>query len=426
MAPRRHGLASARKAAGYTQESLAAALDVDRTTVIRWEAGDNEPQPYYWPQLMRVLGVSREELGQLITGSGGPQTPASAAPAVVEPPNEDRPAVGRRTVLLGTAAAALALTDAETLRRQLTDAVDHAAVSEASLDDWEHTVQQYGLAARCRPAMSLLIDLTADFTELRRLLEGRRTILVPNRLTRIMAQLSGLMTIPLNQLNQSAAARNWARTARSFARQAGDNKLFAWVLAQQASAHYYSGYLAEAAEIAGYAQHVANHAPCPAVVNAAAREAMARASLGQADEAHAALGRARRAMHRLGSPEPAASAFGYSEARFHFHTGNAHTHLGETALAANAHEQALSLYPQGEYLDPALVKLDRAECLIRNNDVPAAANWVARALNGVGPEQRNSMIDNRARQVLRHVPSSAATLPAVRELRDQLQTAAAP
>jgi DNA-binding XRE family transcriptional regulator len=39
-ARRRVALVGVRKAAGYTQESLAAALHADRSTVIRWEAGD--------------------------------------------------------------------------------------------------------------------------------------------------------------------------------------------------------------------------------------------------------------------------------------------------------------------------------------------------------------------------------------------------
>ncbi len=39
----RVGLVGARKAAGHTQESLAAELHVDRSTVIQWETGDHAP-----------------------------------------------------------------------------------------------------------------------------------------------------------------------------------------------------------------------------------------------------------------------------------------------------------------------------------------------------------------------------------------------
>jgi DNA-binding XRE family transcriptional regulator len=63
---RRAALVGARKAAGHTQEGLAAALHVDRSTVIRWEAGDHAPLPYLWPKLARLLGQSQEQLRELI------------------------------------------------------------------------------------------------------------------------------------------------------------------------------------------------------------------------------------------------------------------------------------------------------------------------------------------------------------------------
>jgi DNA-binding XRE family transcriptional regulator len=44
--------------AGHTQESLAAALHVDRSTVIRCEAGDQVPLPYLRPKSARLLGQS--------------------------------------------------------------------------------------------------------------------------------------------------------------------------------------------------------------------------------------------------------------------------------------------------------------------------------------------------------------------------------
>jgi transcriptional regulator with XRE-family HTH domain len=63
---RRSALAGARRAAGHTQETLAAILNVDRSTVIRWEAGEHAPQPYLRPRLARVLGRTSAQLSELI------------------------------------------------------------------------------------------------------------------------------------------------------------------------------------------------------------------------------------------------------------------------------------------------------------------------------------------------------------------------
>lgn len=68
---RRAALAGARKAAGHTQESLAAALHIDRSTVIRWEAGEHAPLPYLRPRLARLLGHSAEQLRALLDEDSG-------------------------------------------------------------------------------------------------------------------------------------------------------------------------------------------------------------------------------------------------------------------------------------------------------------------------------------------------------------------
>lgn len=63
---KRPRLARTRKTAGYTQESFAEALGVDRSTVARWEAGAHEPLPYVRPKMARLLAVSRDELSELL------------------------------------------------------------------------------------------------------------------------------------------------------------------------------------------------------------------------------------------------------------------------------------------------------------------------------------------------------------------------
>ncbi|MFD9791348.1 helix-turn-helix domain-containing protein [Streptomyces sp. NPDC059070] len=66
MGQRRYRLAERRKTAGLTQEALAERLGVDRTTVVRWEAGVGSPQPWQRPRLAKALGVTAQELASLL------------------------------------------------------------------------------------------------------------------------------------------------------------------------------------------------------------------------------------------------------------------------------------------------------------------------------------------------------------------------
>jgi len=63
---RRTGLIAARKAAGLTQETLAARLGVERTTVYRWESGETNPLAMFRPGLAQLLRVADERLSALL------------------------------------------------------------------------------------------------------------------------------------------------------------------------------------------------------------------------------------------------------------------------------------------------------------------------------------------------------------------------
>jgi transcriptional regulator with XRE-family HTH domain len=66
MAPRRHRLARRRAAMGFTQETLAEHLGLERSTVGRWERGVGTPQPWNQPDLAKALGVSQDVLAELL------------------------------------------------------------------------------------------------------------------------------------------------------------------------------------------------------------------------------------------------------------------------------------------------------------------------------------------------------------------------
>jgi transcriptional regulator with XRE-family HTH domain len=66
VALKRLRLIQRRKALGFTQEELAGQLGCERTTVIRWERAETEPQPWLRPKLTQVLRLTAEELSELL------------------------------------------------------------------------------------------------------------------------------------------------------------------------------------------------------------------------------------------------------------------------------------------------------------------------------------------------------------------------
>ncbi|QKW19402.1 helix-turn-helix domain-containing protein [Kitasatospora sp. NA04385] len=95
MATKRDKFVQRRRAMGFTQEGLAEALTVDRSTVIRWERGRGDPQPFQMPRLAALLKVTAAELGDLLApvangelllprqASESPSHPDAGQPATV-------------------------------------------------------------------------------------------------------------------------------------------------------------------------------------------------------------------------------------------------------------------------------------------------------------------------------------------------------
>jgi transcriptional regulator with XRE-family HTH domain len=79
MAIRRDALAARREALGFTQETLAEKLGVDRTTVGRWECGTLSPQPWRRTILAKALKLSLAELDVWLNSSQ-PQIVADCPP----------------------------------------------------------------------------------------------------------------------------------------------------------------------------------------------------------------------------------------------------------------------------------------------------------------------------------------------------------
>jgi len=308
------------------------------------------------------------------------------------------------------------------MREGLDRVVGGGAMSEANLADWERTVTRYAAATRHRSSGPLLNELIGDFAELERRLSLRQPLSAMRRLTIVTAQMAGLISLTLLKLNEFAESRHWARSARVAADEAGEPTVQSWVRAQEAYAHYYSGSLSAAISVAEEAQAIAARRPCVGVALAAALEARAQAALGRPDETRAALRRARETLARLQGESLVPSAFGYNEAQLSFHEGNAFTHLHDVAAAWRAQQRALALYPGSDFMDRALIRLDRASCLAHHGDVDAATRQAVQTLAELTGQQRAGLIENRSRQLFYELPQKHRARPAARELQEILMT----
>jgi tetratricopeptide (TPR) repeat protein len=355
-----------------TQESLLRMLR-------DWESGRNKPRDPY-PQLYAAaFGI---EEADLFADDVSPALPA--------------------------------IDQAVLLHRGLQLTLAAGTMTDASLDEWEYTVHRYGRATRYRPEGQLLPELVADFADLQRILAHPHPARARKRLTRVAANLAGLMALTLLKLGDPSA-RGWWRTGRAAAAMAEDIETLSWMYAQEAYQLYYSEDMYGAIELAFRAQQLAGTNPYVGAALAAPLEARAHAVMGNREMASAALLRAELALGRLDPTNRVGSAFGYSEQQLAFHSGNAWTHLGDTARAGDEQTRALELYTLDERTDRALIHLDRAMCLAINGDSAASAMQAVETIVDLPPEYRSALILHRAKEVGARVPKDMLEARALQE-----------
>ena len=312
--------------------------------------------------------------------------------------------------------------EAADLQTQLTETLSAKVMSSAGLDEWELLVEQLGKATRHRSPDSLLPELTANLNEIQQALTQVSDKSLAHRLVYLAARLSGLMSLTLLKCDDKVGSLNWVRTGRLFAAEAADPQLRSWVQAQEAYYHFYDNNLACAIESAQYAQELAAKKPGAGSALAAALEARAYAMLGRKEETLRAIEKAESYLEKLDNADVIPSAFGYSEAQLRFHQANALTHLRETSSALRVQDRALELCAPGDFMDRALVLLDRVECLIVDGDLTTAIALAKQTLSDLQPDQAQGIIVNRARETLRILPASETTRPDVVELYEIIRS----
>jgi transcriptional regulator with XRE-family HTH domain len=262
-ATRRHRLAERRKAMGFSQERLAEKLAVDRSTVVRWEADDTDPQPWVRPKLAAVLELSLDQLGELLTAS--PQStsvPVSSAVAASDAPSElgadqeegsEGDDMNRRELLrlMSMTGALLAMSGIEDgLDWERLDyfadgprRLDHAVIEEyATLNS--HLWRVFALSKTKRHTYPLVREQLSVFTDALQRSHGEEAHRALCSLTADLFQLAGEIMFDGNHYLDAA---HWYALAATASKEGRAYDLWACALTRHAFIGVYEEQFAQAA-----------------------------------------------------------------------------------------------------------------------------------------------------------------------------------
>ncbi|MFC4062524.1 XRE family transcriptional regulator [Planomonospora corallina] len=435
------------------------APGIGETLLSAYESGLKRPGPEYLHYLCSVYRVEPVALGYegpCICGHGhkmsgvvrgdlqdekpdtSPGPRELSAPQVdgdlsVDGGEEDENVL-RRTLLGLLAGGSVALDgqvlgSVENIRRRMDNTLVSATVSPAMLDQWEEAAVGFGRQYMNTPPLRLLCDVLLEFSAVRKAMERRQPVDLQERLCRMAAQLAGLSGMIMINLGDHRMARSFFRTGRMAADETGDRALRAWVTARESLVPLYYGDPREALNLAKKSGDLAGQTPCAAQAMAPVVEARALAMLSGAgkkdvvDQAKKALSRARAAFSQMTAEQKEDAAFGYTERQLYFHQGDALVRLGQAMEADLILEQALTKYGPSDWLDPTLIRLDRARCKLMEGDVEEAVSIATATIQGLGEGCRTDIVLQRANEVAKAIAAKAPDHAGLQTYQEVLRTA---
>lgn len=440
VAKRRANLARARKAAGYTQEALAEALHIDRSTVIRWEAGKYSPVPYLWPKLATLLGVTRERLQELFTaeevkpGNALAPVPTDHVPAAPADPtrlltdiNSWASDVNRRELLrlLGVASAEVTVPPLLTgLNGDDQDRVAHAVGAPSRVDELtiQHVESMLYAAMHQDDALgphAVLDTVLAQRRLVHTLLANCPHVFRPRLLTLCsnMSRFAGWLSFDLADYDTSS---RYYEAARLAAHEAEDTDLSVFVLCNMSHLATWQGRSRVGIDHAIAAQNWANDTD-DGLLRAYTADVAARAYAGMGNR-RATLGALDMAQAGITGTSPqtpdTSLAYFYGPAQLAQTSSLCLLQLGDIAPAEQAARESLA------QMDGSFVRNQAFSTIYLGNACLAAGELEqAAAVVGDGAELAAR---NRSARVVQTISQTRASMtkwantPAVRQLDAKL------
>jgi hypothetical protein len=148
----------------------------------------------------------------------------------------------------------------------------------------------------------------------------------------------------------------------------------------------------------------------PAYTLAVTLKALILARLGFADEYRVTLNESGESFSRLDPADKIDSVFGFSERRWRFYRTRTFAELGTFDEAWEAQDHALELYSTDVVGDPTIIRLDRALCLVRKNEIDAGCKLAADTLSSLPPEHHASILLRCGKKILTAVSRNIPTV----------------
>lgn len=400
--------------------------------VARLEDGDiRYPHPAYRRVLVALCGRPMIELGFTRgrnheyhqNDSGEERDRLSSAPSQDIPvaPSGDREEeieMERRNLLQSL--GVLGIASAPTI-----GALDHirrsfgTAYGESDrdhLDDWENAVTEYGYSYLTISPAALVADLATDIVALRSIAaslpKDSRTY---RRWCRIGGALSCLMAKSFSNLGDIRESRHWWDMAEHVSDSSGDLELSLWVRGERVLHGLYEQRPAQVLlrQVNSATEFAHGHTRCAGFAHVTTARAQALVVAGDYESAENELRKASDIFAQLppSVTQDTSSVMGWGQDRLHYTETWVYAHTGNWAKAAQAAEHALRLYPVSDDRTPTQIKLMLAFSLIRHGDINEGLRQALAVYGNLTREQRTSMVDTLARQVMRSVPAEAQEQP---------------
>ncbi|MGH3710956.1 MAG: hypothetical protein ACRDRQ_23255, partial [Pseudonocardiaceae bacterium] len=299
------------------------------------------------------------------------------------------------------------LTQADQTRHMMDRVIAERTVTPAQVDKIDHMVRLHAQACVTMPPLVMLRRLVADFDGLRGLVSQVQSPATLVRLYACSARIGALVADELMVLGDTHRAWAWHHSATVAADETGLPELGLQVRSLGILIPLYSGDSREALSMTVEACDLSGSIvdrSSPAYVLTTTLKALILAQLGFVDECRAALGESGESFARLDHAGRADSVFGFSERRWRFYRARTLAELGEFDEAWEAQDRALELYPTDVVGDPTIIRLDRALCLVRRNDIDGGCELAADALSSLPPEHHASIFLEYGRKILAVVP----------------------